>query len=91
MNFVKFVSIASLALFLVGCNESQKFSLEQVPELYRSCAVEVMPELKEGPVTAKELVKAYSELKRYAGKQNRCLKGLIKWADAQHSVYYQSF
>lgn len=91
MNFVRFVSIAFLALFLAGCNQNQKFSLEEVPELYRSCAVEVMPKLKKGSISAKELVKAYAKLKRYAGKQNRCLKGLIKWADAQHSAYYRSF
>ena len=89
MNLIKFSSIPLLLLFLTGCNQNSQFDLERVPREYRSCAVEVIPKLKDGPVTMKELVFAYAELKRYAGRQNRCLRGLIKWADAQHSAYYQ--
>ena len=86
------ITLAILASFvLAGCQKTTRFSLEQVPQEYRSCAVEVVPELKKGPITARELVVAYAELKKYAHKQNTCLKGLIKWADAQHSAYYQSF
>ena len=92
MNFVRFASVAVLALFLSGCQKDQAvFNLESVPKTYRSCALEVMPELESRAVTLKELVDAYAKLKKYAGRQNRCLKGLIRWADAQHSAYYQYF
>ena len=79
------------AFLLVGCQQQTQFSLERVPATYRSCAVEVMPALAKRSITQKELILAYAELKRYAGTQNRCLRGLIGWADAQHSAYYRHY
>lgn len=88
--FVVIVIILALTV-LSGCQQ-QKFSLERVPQEYRSCASQVVPALASGrPITQKELIEGYAALKRYAGTQNRCLRGLIKWADAQHSAYYRSF
>jgi len=87
-----FIIIAILAtLVLTGCQKPTKFTLEMVPQEYRSCAVEVVPKLKKGPITQKELIVAYAKLKRYALRQNTCYRGLLKWVDAQHSVYYQQF
>lgn len=91
MNLTKYVSIGCLLLFLTGCNQAPLFTLEQVPQEYRSCAVEAVPKLKDGPITQKELIQAYAKLKRYAHRQNRCFRGLIKWADAQHSAYYKVY
>jgi hypothetical protein len=84
-------SILFIAFLLMGCNQQTKFTLERVPEEYRSCAAKVMPELPNRAITQKELILAYAELKRYAGTKDRCLKGLIRWADAQHSAYYRSY
>lgn len=89
MNLIKSSSILLLAFLLVGCQQQVRFSLERVPQEFRSCAVQVVPKLKNGPITQRELILAYAALKRYAGTQNRCLRGLIKWADAQHSAYYR--
>ena len=82
--------VVFLAFLLVGCQKQTKFNLEQVPEEYRSCAVEVVPKLKDGPITQKELIVAYAKLKRYALRQNTCYRGLLRWVDAQHSAYYNS-
>lgn len=98
MNLTEFVRlilgvacILIVAFLLVGCNQQQKFTLERVPEEYRSCAAKIMPQLPDRAITYKELVVGYAELKRYAGTKDRCLKGLIRWADAQHSAYYRSY
>ena len=91
MNLIKFVSIPILLLFLTGCNQNSQFTLERVPAEYRSCAAKVLPSLPNRTMTQKELILAYAELKKYAGTQNRCLRGLIRWADAQHSAYYQYY
>lgn len=89
---MRYLIFASLLFALVGCQDKElKFTLEQVPQEYRSCAVEIMPELKKGPVTARELVVAYAELRRYAIRQNTCYRGLLEWVDAQHSAYYKAF
>ena len=89
MNLIRFASICLAALLLAGCQQQATFSLERVPKHYRSCAVQVMPKLASHSITQKELILAYAELKKYAGTQNRCLRGLIRWADAQHSAYYR--
>lgn len=101
MNFGRFsrgrtiglaiAAVILLAFILTGCQKQQTFSLEMVPKEYRSCALEVVPKLKKGPITQKELIVAYAKLKRYALRQNKCYGGLLKWIDAQHSVYYQQF
>jgi hypothetical protein len=92
MNLIKFASVLAAVLLLAGCQQNTPvFSLERVPQEYRTCAAQVMPQLKKGPITQKELILAYAELKRYAGTKDRCLNGLIKWADAQHSAYYRAF
>ena len=90
MTYAKFAS-AILLLLLVGCKQDTSFSLEKMPQEYRDCASMVVPELKRGQLTTKELVVAYAKLKRYANSQNACLRGAIKWADAQYQTYYQSF
>lgn len=87
----RFFGIMCAAFLLVGCQQTQ-FSLERVPSEYRSCASKVVPQLASGrPITQKELIEGYAALKKYAGTQNRCLKGLIRWADAQHSAYYRYY
>lgn len=91
MSFVKFASAAIVLFLLTGCNQDTKFSLEKMPQEYRDCASRVVPELKKGSLTSRELILAYAELKRYAHTQNACLRGAIKWADAQYQTYYQSF
>lgn len=91
MNLIKFGSLGLVLLLLTGCNQTPQFTLEQVPQEYRSCALEAVPQLKDGPITQKELIVAYAKLKKYAHKQNTCFRGLIKWADAQHSAYYKGY
>ena len=89
MNLIRFASVAFLLVGLAGCQQNVKFSLERVPQEYRSCAAKAMPHLAKRSITRKELILAYAELKRYAGTKDRCLRGLIRWADAQHSAYYR--
>lgn len=76
---------------LTGCKRQQTFSIEQVPQEYRTCARRVMPTLPDRRITQQELIIAYAKLKRYAGTTDRCYKGLIRWADAQYEAYYQQY
>ena len=91
MNKLWLIPALLSTYLLVGCQQQVTFSLEQVPREYRSCAAAVMPSLANRAITQKELILAYASLKRYAGTQNRCLKGLLAWADAQHSAYYKAY
>ena len=91
MNSTGYVSLVLVCLALSGCQQQALYSLERVPVEYRSCATQVMPALARRSITQKELILAYAQLRRYAGTQNRCLRGLIDWADAQHSAYYQHY
>lgn len=101
MLFARNISRAALLLIvmflitvgLVGCNQQQiKFQLEKMPAEYRACAAKVVPSInKSGPITQRELIEAYAELKRYANSQNRCLRGAVAWADAQYRAYYQQY
>ena len=85
------VIVAFIAVWLAGCQQQARYSLERVPSEYRTCAAQVMPVLASRSITTKELILAYAELRKYAGTQNRCLRGLIGWADAQHSAYYRYY
>lgn len=91
MTSTKFASVACLAFLLVGCQQQPMFDLERVPSEFRSCATKVMPSLAKRAITTKELIEGYAALRKYAGTQNRCLRGLIRWADAQHSAYYRVY
>ena len=87
------VAWAFLIVCLAGCQKTDyRFVIEKMPADYRACAARVVPEInKPGPITQKELLLYAAKLKRYAHTQNRCLKGAIKWADAQYRAYYQRY
>lgn len=87
------VAILAIGLMAATCEDKNlRFVLEKMPQEYRACAAEVVPEINgTSRVTQKDLIEYTARLKKYAGKQNRCLRGAVAWADAQWNVYYQQF
>ena len=85
------IPVLGFVLMAATCEQQDlRFVLKKMPTEYRECAAKVVPQInKPGPVTQKELILYTAELKKYAGTQNRCLKGAINWADAQWNAYYQ--
>ena len=83
------ISVSLLCLLLAGCNPNQKiFDLERIPQTYRDCAAEVIPELRRGgKVSLNELARYTARLKAVAHRKDACLKGAIAWADAQWKAY----
>jgi hypothetical protein len=100
MQYARDISRAALIVLVIylitvgltGCQKQIQFQLERMPSEYRACAAKVVPQInKKGPITQRELIEAYAELKRYANSQNRCLRGAVAWADAQYRAYYQQY
>lgn len=95
MRSILFVSTLAVGLLavamLAGCTENKKiFDLERIPQTYRDCAAEVIPELKgTGKVSLKELAEYTARLKASAHRKDACLDSAIAWADAQWSAYQQ--
>lgn len=85
------IPLFAFVLMAAKCEQQDlRFVLKKMPTEYRQCAAQVVPQInKPGPITQKDLILYTAELKKYAGTQNRCLKGAINWADAQWNAYYQ--
>lgn len=77
---------------LMGCQHMQnvRFSLERVPKEYRDCASKVTT-IPDGPLTLAQLSALSVKLRKSELKQNRCLKGVIRWADAQERAYREAY
>lgn len=96
-RFAKAVLAAALSLAVVGllgCNQERtvrvSFLLERAPQEYRKCADQVEPTLPR-EIPWKDVPVYLAEFKKYGRDQNRCVRGLVNWADAQYAAYAKAY
>ena len=84
----------AMAFGLAGCNQERtvrvSFLLERAPKEYRQCRDQVEPTLPK-EIPWKDVPVYLAEFKKYGRDQNRCVRGLINWADAQYAAYAKAY